>query len=290
MAATYCDLETGLCVAPAEAPDPGPVVELLVVTDPACSACWAMEPAWRALLFRYGDRVRVRHVLGGLLPSWDEFGGDPGAAIYGPADVAPHWDHIAATTGQPIDSSVWRTDPIHSTYPACQATVAARLLDPAKETRYLRRLREAVFIEARNIARPEVLLDAAEEVGLDGAAIEQMLRDGTAAREFGADLDFARALKAPAMPTVVVRAGDQQLRLVATQPYRRLEQVLLAVTDWEPSTSIPTLDEALTMYGRGTTREFAELLRIDPATARDQLDEAGAVACPVGRDFAWSRR
>lgn len=90
------------------------------------------------------------------------------------------------------------------------------------------------------IARPEVLLDAAEEVGLDRAAMDEMLRHGTVAREFSADLEFARALKAPAMPTVVVRAGDQQLRLVATQPYRRLEQVLLAVTDSEPSNAGPS--------------------------------------------------
>lgn len=244
MTATWCELETGLCVVSTDPAEPGPVVELLVVTDPACSACWAMEPAWRALLARYGDRVRVRHVLGGLLSSWDEFIGDPGAGVYGPGDVAPHWDHVATTTGQPIDSSVWRSDPIPSTYPACQATVAARLLDPAKEAPYLRRLREAVFVEARNIARPEVLLEAADEVGLDRSAMKDSLRDGTAAREFSADLELVRALHAPAMPTVVVRSADQQLRLVATQPYRRLEQVLLAVTDWEPVNFTPTLEEA----------------------------------------------
>ena len=254
------------------------------------SACWAMEPAWRALLVRYGDRVRVRHVLGGLLSSWDEFVGDPGAGIYGLGDVASHWDQVAASTWQPIDSSVWRTDPIPSTYPACQATVAARLLDPAMEARYLRRLREAVFVEARNIARPEVLLEAAEDIGLDRSAMEDKLRDGTAAREFSADLELVRTLNAPAMPTVVVRSGDQQLRLVATQPYRRLEQVLLALTDWDPVNFIPTLEEALAMYGRGTTREFAELLGIDLATTREQLEAAGAVARVVGNDFIWSWR
>jgi hypothetical protein len=75
--------------------------------------------------------------------------------------------------------------------------------------------------------------------------------------------------------------------LVGTQPYRRLEQMLLALADWEPSNVRPTAVEALAAYGRGTTLEFAELLGVDSDAARRQLEMAGATPHPVGGDFAW---
>src|SRR5262245_25995048 len=73
-------------------------VHLVYVTDPLCSGCWTLEPAWRRLLYRYGDALSVRYVYGGLLPSWDGFR-DANNGIAAPADVAAHWDAVSAASG-----------------------------------------------------------------------------------------------------------------------------------------------------------------------------------------------
>src|SRR3954471_18399417 len=94
--ALHCDLDTGVCeLAPAPH---APVLEVeapsrtaastgvTYVTDPICSACWVMEPAWRTVSTRYADLIEVTHVYGGLLPTWDGFA-DPGAGIRKAEDV-----------------------------------------------------------------------------------------------------------------------------------------------------------------------------------------------------------
>jgi Thioredoxin len=85
-----CDTHSGTCtVSGAAAARPiGPQARatVLCVSDPICSGCWALEPAWRKLRYRYGDLIEVRQVYGGLLPSWEGFA-DRGAGITSPAHV-----------------------------------------------------------------------------------------------------------------------------------------------------------------------------------------------------------
>lgn len=121
---------------------------ILFATDPICSHCWAMEPAWRRFLYHYGEHVEATHLYGGLLPQWEGFA-DVGAGIRAPEDIPPHWEEVAERYGQPIDPSVWLTDPLHSSYPPSIAVHAVRALAPGREEDYLRRIRQALFLEAR---------------------------------------------------------------------------------------------------------------------------------------------
>src|SRR5690606_16647761 len=89
---------------------------ILFATDPICSHCWAMEPAWRRFLYHYGEYVEATHLYGGLLHHWEGFA-DVRAGIRGPEDIPPHWEEVAARYGQPIDPSVWLADPLPSSYP-----------------------------------------------------------------------------------------------------------------------------------------------------------------------------
>src|SRR5690606_6323765 len=133
-----------------------------------------------------GERVEVTHLYGGLLPSWEGF--SDSAGIQRPSDIPPHWEEVTARYRQPIDPSVWYADPLPSSYPPSVAVHAVRAADPAREEEYLRRIRRALFLEARNIARPEVLIACAVDVGVDAVAFERTLRDGEAEAAFAADL------------------------------------------------------------------------------------------------------
>lgn len=291
---SHCDLRTGLC-GDLNQPDQErfslnaePAATILVATDPICSHCWAMEPAWRRLLYHYGRHLDVRHLYGGLLPGWEGFA-DAGAGIRQPADVAPHWAEVAQHHGQPIDPSVWLTDPLSSSYPPSIAVHLVRLMDPAREEAFLRRIRQAVFLEARNIARADILAACAADVGLDAQAFATRFEAGEGKAGFQQDLQEVRRLPVAGFPTVIMmdKAG-QGLVLRGGQPFRRLEDALLQVTGLPRVEGKPSAAEALAAYGTGTTREFAELLELEPAQAADALRAAGGSAQAIAGDLLWS--
>lgn len=297
---SLCDGETGACELPPEPaalppgaagePSGSDAVRVFCVTDPLCSGCWALEPAWRRLLYRFGNAVSVTHVYGGLLPSWEGFR-DRSAGITAPADVAPHWDHVSTVSGQPIDSSVWLVDPPASSFPACAAAVAVRLVAPEQEGRYLRRLRELVFLERRNIARQEVLDMALGRIEIDLDAWRTVIADGRAERAFEADRALARTLGAHVFPTLLTATESRPLRPIAQGSVgaAQLEAALLAESPLEPQRGVPSAAAALDAYGSGTTLEFAALLEVLPAEAERRLAAVGARSTPVGGGRTWER-
>jgi len=291
---TFCDSETGLC-GDGTTPEietqfvtPTPEFEIWFATDPICSHCWALEPAWRKLLFHYGEHLHLRHIYGGLLPGWQGFA-DEGAGIRRPADVAPHWAEVAHHYGQPIDPSVWLQDPLDSSYPPSIAVHAVRLMDPEHEEPFLRRIRQALFLEARNIARFEALAACAPDLNLDAAQFEMLFTSGIAERAFQQDLSETRRLPVRGFPTLMFHGTDGQTAVLhGTQSYAKLEQTFLQITGLPRSGQTPTATEILAAYGSGTTPEFAEALGLGVEETRETLESAGAVAIPVADDALWT--
>lgn len=261
---------------------------ILFVTDPICSHCWAMEPSWRRLLYHYGDHVEVTHLYGGLLPQWEGFA-DVGAGIRSPADIPPHWDEVAERYGQPIDPSVWLTDPLPSSYPPSVAVHAVRAIAPEREEDYLRRIRQALFLEARNIARPEVLMACAADIGLDAKAFEAALHDPASRDAFAADLEAKARSGIRGFPTLVVSgpADERPWVLRGSQPFFRLERVLEGVLGELPPAREMSVEAVLEAYGSGTTREFSEVLGLDEAATEAALRKAGAEARPLAGSHLW---
>jgi putative protein-disulfide isomerase len=265
---------------------------LVYVTDPLCSGCWALEPAWRRLLFRYRDEFSITHVYAGLLRSWDG-SGDRTAGISVPADVAPHWDAVSRASGQPIDSRIWLTDPPASSFPASIAAAAVRLVAPGQEGRYLRRLRELVFLERHNIARRDVLRQALAAIKIDGDDWQAMIDSGAAERVFAADRALARRLGARVLPTLLVESAAAHPRAVAegSLPPQRLEQAVLdaAAAPLAPQPAPRSPAATLDAYHSGTSAEFAAALGLAVPDAERELTCAGARPRRVGNGTVWER-
>ncbi|MEV7973518.1 DsbA family protein [Cellulomonas sp. NPDC089187] len=274
-----CDLSTGLC-GPAESEQR---VRVTYVTDPICSACWAMEPAWRSARLRFGDTLDVQHVYGGLLPSWDGFA-DPANGIHGYEDVAEHWREMAEHVGQATAVSVWADDPILSSFPASMVMTAVRLIDPEREESALRALREQLFFHGRNIGRPEIWSAA---VGVDPDLVAQKLADGSAKREFAADLGRARALGVSGFPTLVVESGGDRFALRGVQSPERLTAVLGALVGQVPDGRPRELAEAITTLGSGTTAEYAAVLDLPEQVLVAGLTDAGLRRIDLPGGAAW---
>lgn len=254
-----------------------PAVEITYYTDPLCSWSWAFEPVWRRLRYELGDQLTWRYCMGGMIPDWDHYG-DPLNDVAAPAHVGPQWLQVSRLSGMPIEPRIWHDDPPASSYPACLAVKAAELQGRDVGEQYLRRVREAVMLEQRNVGRRSVLLDLAEELskeagganaanfGFDLAAFRAVLDSGEALSAFRSDLLDAKYREIGRFPTLIVRG--RSARGVIIVGYRPYAVLLAAVRQLTEGAELPSGRPApsaaeyrafwRSVTGRLTDRELAE--------------------------------
>lgn len=259
-----CDPKTGVCEMPqtkSNAQTPTKAAEhkalkVIYFTDPICSSCWGIEPQLRRLKLEYGDALEIEYHMGGLLPDWSYNSG----GISKPSDVAHHWDEVSAYYDMPIDGDVWLEDPLSSSYPPSIAFKAAQLQDEQKAIKFLRRLREMVFLEKKNITKWEYMSQAAKETGLDADKLKQDY-EGSATTLFQKDLELSRSFGVRGFPTLFfVDSLNNQQVVYGFRPYKAFEDLVVKAL---PKVSKFNYDKSWTSlfayYPTLTTREFSEL-------------------------------
>lgn len=278
-----CDPDTGVCANPGDRTDgsggsiPAPTnttksITLLYFTDPICSSCWGAEPQLRRLKLEYGDAIDIQYHMGGLLPSWDGFNG---GGITKPSDVAGHWNEVSPHYRMPIIGDVWLEDPLPSSYPPSIAFKAAELQDHHKAHVFLRRLREQVMTEKRNITKWPVIAEAAVFAGLDTARLHAD-HDGPAKALFQADLTLARSLGVRGFPTFLFsnEAGERQM-VYGARPYAQFEAAVKALAPGAKAAALPTDVEALfRVHPSWCAQEVAVVLGIPHEQALSRLQRA----------------
>jgi predicted DsbA family dithiol-disulfide isomerase len=193
--------------------------------------------------------------MGGLLPSWKNF---YSGGIAKPSDVAKHWDEAGRHYQMPIDGDIWLEDPLDSSYPPSVAFIAAKMQDKMKAEKFLRRIKEMVFVEKKNIAKWEHLYKAALGTGLDMEKFKQDL-EGEANALFQADLDLVRAKGVRGFPTLffVNEKGEEQV-LYGVKAYEYFEQAILELhPDVKKNTCALSSEEIFSHYPTVTTKEFS---------------------------------
>jgi putative protein-disulfide isomerase len=280
-----CDIETGICEIPSLNNtaksnkinvDKKPV-KVIYYTDPICSSCWGIEPQLRKLKLEYGNTIEVEYRMGGLLPDWSYNSG----GISKPSDVAHHWDEVSTHYDMPIDGDVWLEDPLSSSYPPSIAFKAAQMQDKGKAVRFLREMRELLFLQKKNVTKWEYISLAAQKAGLNVAQLKKDY-EGDAKKLFTDDLELAKKLGVRGFPTMffVDSLGNQE-RVYGSKPYAVFEN---AVTKLQPSASKYKYEtdwkSLFAKYSSLTSREYAELSGT-PRTEADaflqKLHEAGSL-------------
>lgn len=250
-------------------PDPvSPSLELLAFTDPVCTWCWGSEPVLRALECRFGSRLRIVYVMGGLVKDIREFrddrngiGGDPEKSN---AAIARHYIDASNRHGMPVDVEHFHlfSAGVFSTYPQNIAYKAAQLSNPELADRYLRRIREAHAAEGRKTGLRDVLVELASEAGLDLAAFLGALDDGSAERAFRADLALTTRYGVRGFPTFLVRFQGRETLI---RGYQSLASMMAVIHSCTGGTLIPRAPEKtaealldyLSLYSRAAPVELA---------------------------------
>ncbi|MBC7381897.1 MAG: DsbA family protein [Bacteroidia bacterium] len=244
-------------------------IQVLYFTDPICSTCWIIQPLLRKLQLEYGNYINVKYCMGGLLPSWDEYNK---GKIRKPSDAAKHWEEVCAFHEMPLDGDIWMEDPLNSSYPPSIAFKAAQMQDTSKAVLFLRRIKEMVFLEKKNIIKWEFIEKAAFEVGLDSA---RLLKDfeGKAKELFKEDLTLAEKLGVTGFPTLFFYNKEKdQFILKGYQPYESFEEIINKLMPDAKKELIDTSPQNLFKhFPTMTDKEFAMLSNIPKDTAGDIL-------------------
>ncbi len=232
------------------------LISVIYFTDPICSSCWGIEPQLRKLKLEYGNSIEIKYRMGGLLPDWSYSSG----GISKPSDVAHHWDEVSAYYDMPIDGDVWLEDPLNSSYPPSIAFKAAQLQDNDKSILFLRKLREMVFLQKKNIAKWEHIATAAKHVDLDVAQLKSDF-EGKAESLFEEDLKAAGDYGVRGFPSMFFEDGSGRRELVyGTKPYAFYEIAILKLHPNAVKNEYGKNWKTLFLkYNSFTAKEFAEL-------------------------------
>lgn len=247
------------------------IINVLYYTDPICSTCWAIQPQLRKLQLEYGEFINIEYKMGGLLPSWDKF---DRRGIKTPADVAEHWEKVCQYYEMPINQNIWLEDPLPSSYPPSIAFKAAQLQDTGLAVMFLRRIREMVFLEKKNIIKKEYLYKAAFEVGLDAARLMRDL-EGKAQLLFREDLILSDELEIDELPTLIFTNKEGvKYSIKGYVEYENLEEIICKL---EPNLVKRTYDNSpeylFKVFPTITTKEFAFMRSEEDAESRKILEE-----------------
>jgi len=258
-----CDIETGICETPAtgQAPDNAPVfveekpLKIIYFTDPICSSCWGIEPQLRKLKLEYGHLFAIDYRMGGLLKDWSYNSG----GISGPKDVAHHWDEVSLHYDMPIDGDIWLEDPMNSSYPPSIAFKAAQIQDNEKAIVFLRKIREMLFLEKKNIEKWENLSVAAKESGLNVDKLKSDF-DTQAQKLFTDDLELAKKMGVRGFPSIFISDGTQTEFVYGSKPYIVYEGAIMKLLSKGEKKSYDTNWESLfKKYPTLTAKEFSVL-------------------------------
>lgn len=143
-----------------------------------------------------------------FMDGWKDRGGFDGYAAH-VEGVLSDFEHVT------LNPDTWTKVRPASSAGAHLLLKAVQLCSPAGDTvvveRLAWRLRQAFFVEAKNIARTDVQMELVEELELPRSVIEGSLTDGTAFAALCRDAEAQQIHKIEGSPTYLLNNGRQKL-------------------------------------------------------------------------------
>lgn len=199
------------------------VVEIRYFSDVLCVWAYISQARIDAVKQKYGDAVRIEHrfcsVFGHttrkITSAWQDKGGYEGFNSH-LRRVSERFPHIE------VHPDIWlKTRPLSSTSPhlfmkAVQQWEEHQSGFPGHSSRgaldrVMWAFRCAFFRHCRDISRWEVQCEIAEPLGADVAAIEELVRNGSAFAGLAADYQDAELMRIEGSPSFVLNEGRQKL-------------------------------------------------------------------------------
>ena len=188
-------------------------------TDPVCVWCWGNEPVMRAIDYLYGNKVGVEYIMGGLIEEittlYDLKGSTRQIIERANAIMAEHWRLASERHGMPVNTRHMAlfSERYPSSFPQNIAYEAARRIESSAAKIFLRRIREATFVEGRRTSQMDVLIELAVEVGIDAARFIDEYTAGTAQSDFMQSRMKCRRNGVTGFPSYLIKTASTKIML-----------------------------------------------------------------------------
>ena len=183
------------------------LLEIYMFIDPLCPECWALEPIIKKLQMEYSNYFTLRTYVGNKLKSLNQPQGSKKASHI--KEMVRSYNETATRTGMPCDGDVWIENNPCTPYLSLLAIKAAELQGKAIGSKYLRRLREALFLKKENIADSLVLIECSRKVkGMDVEEFKKDLNSQGASKAFQSDVKTTKEMDVNIVPTLVFFNDD----------------------------------------------------------------------------------
>jgi predicted DsbA family dithiol-disulfide isomerase len=199
------------------------VVEVTYFSDVLCIWAYASQARLEAVRSTFGDTVRIKHqfcsVFGDtarkITSTWNDKGGYDAfnAHLRQVATRFPHiqvhpeiWLKVRPATSTSAHLFIKAVQQWEREFRVPSPASTASIFDQA-----LWRFRCAFFRDCRDIARWDVQCEVAGAVGVDIAAIERTIHNGSAFASLTADYQDADTLRIEGSPSFVLNKGRQKL-------------------------------------------------------------------------------
>jgi len=226
------------------------VIEIVEFTDPACTWCWGSEPILRKLEYRYKEQIKISFVMGGLVEDAHTFmdnknkiGGDLNSFN---KQVGTHWLEASQRHGMPVLAEGFKLfdDENPSTYPMNIAYKAAQFQSEEIANKFLRRMREATAAEAIQTNTMEVLIELAQESGLDIGMFITDMESGKANKAFEEDRYLTRSNRANGFPSFLIKSKDgKEIMLRGYQSFENFKSTINHLSSNELIEYTPSVSE-----------------------------------------------
>lgn len=182
--------------------------------DVVCCWCFNISSRMRDLADEFDLDIRHRTFV--LQASRAEMASRWGTPEQARETILGHWEVCRQVSDWPelVDIEAMRAAPFdypHGLTAAVGCKAAERISGQAAHWDMFDRLQRAHLTEARNIADPEVVRDAAREIGLAPKRFAEIFDDPATVQAVEADRQRARLLQVQSVPTLIIRETGARL-------------------------------------------------------------------------------
>lgn len=201
-------------------------------TDPICVWSWGNDAVMRALEYLYAEKIRIEYVMGGLvedISSLYDLKGSKLEIIRRSNEIfAENWRAASLRHGMPVvtDGMMLFSERYPSSFPQNTAYEAAKRLDPQKAKKFLRRIREATFIEGKRTSQIDILIKEATRVGYCAAKFIDEYTTGSAQADFMQDRMKCKRNGITGFPSYIIRNDETKVFLRGYQNFSTMQAII----------------------------------------------------------------
>lgn len=182
---------------------------LIYAYDPLCGWCFGFHPVVARLAKRFGDRVRIRVVPGGL--AIDE---NATSISEGYTFIPDGSKQVEQTTGAQFGENfillAEEGSYFYNSEPACIAqTVVNKLADGKTALEFAGRMQNALFKEGKSLNEWTTFRHLMQDINLDVSVCRSLYEDEKTVRETRRSFKWCKENGASAFPTLLLQLGRE---------------------------------------------------------------------------------